>query len=178
MATAVDGRPVPAAARMTADDFARHPLANGPAELVRIFRPLDAHVEARGLGEVFFDGTGFALPQRNDTLRSPDLAFVRAGRLPADALPDAWVPLAPDLVVEVLSPSESHTEVMETLDDYCAGGTQLAWVVDPRRRGVEVHAADRTVRWVGADAVLGGAPVLPDFALAVAAVFKGAGPAP
>lgn len=197
MATAVDVRPASAVARMTADEFFHHPLANGPAELVRgevrilsptagphgriarnVFRPLDAYVESHRLGEVFFDGTGFALPPRNDTMRSPDVAFVRAGRLPADALPEGWVPVAPDLVVEVLSPSESHSDVMEKLDDYFAGGTALAWVVDPRRRGVEVHAADRTMRWVSADAVLDGAPVLPEFHLPVAAVFTGATPAP
>ena len=178
--------------RMTAADFFRHPAAKGPSELVhgeiRILSPaggrhggiagniyfaLRAYVEPRGLGHCFADGTGFALPPDDDVMRSPDAAFVRAGRLPDEYLPDGWVPLAPDFAVEVLSPSETHSDVMEKLDDYFAGGTELAWVVDPRRRGVEVHAAGRPVRWVPFGAELDGAPVLPEFRVAVAQLFKG-----
>lgn len=154
------------------------PFAGGRhGRIVRnIFVPLHLYVEAHGLGEAFTDGTGYALPQRDDAVRGPDVSFVRAGRLDPDTLPDGWVPLAPDLAIEVLSPSETHSMVMEKLADYFAGGTALAWVVDPRRRGVEVHAADGSMRWVPAGATLDGAPVLPDFRLAVDAVFKGAAP--
>ena len=181
--------------RITAADFYHHPAANGPSELVHgeirilspangrhgriarnVFLALHAYVEPRGLGECFPDGTGFALPPDDDVMRSPDVAFVRAGRLPADDLPDGWVPIAPDMVVEVLSPSETHSDVMEKLDDYFAGGTELAWVVDPRRRGGEVPAAGRAVHWVPLGAELDGAPVLPDFRVAVAQLFKGATP--
>ncbi|MDQ6926022.1 MAG: Uma2 family endonuclease [Candidatus Eremiobacteraeota bacterium] len=178
--------------RITAADFLHHPAANGPLELVHgeirvlapaggrhggiaanVFRALDRHVEPRALGHCFVDGTGFALPPHDDVVRSPDAAFVRAGRLPADTLPEGWVPIAPDFVVEVLSPSESHSDVMEKLDDYFAGGTTLAWVVDSRRRGVEVHAAGEPVRWMPWEATLDGAPVLPELRVAVAELFKG-----
>lgn len=198
MSTAVDVRPGSAGVRMTADQFFEYPQpSDGEAELVHgeirvspfaggrhgrivrnLFVALDRHVEANTLGEVFADGTGYALPHRKDTVRGPDASFVRAGRLPQDTLPEGWIRLAPDLAIEVLSPSERHADLMEKLDDYFAAGTELVWVVDPRRRGVEVHSADRTVRWVGPDAVLDGAPMLPDFRLAVAAIFKGATPAP
>ncbi len=183
--------------RITAAEFYNHPAANGPSELVHgevrvlspangrhlriarnVFRVLDAHVESRALGECFPDGGGFALPPEDDVVRSPDAAFVRAGRLPAETLPEGWIPIAPDLVVEVLSPSERHSDVMEKLDDYFAGGTELAWVVDPRRRGVEVHAVGQPIRWVPWGATLDGAPVLPDFRVAVAELFKGVIPQP
>lgn len=182
--------------RMTAAEFFHHPAASGPSELVHgeirilspaggkhlhiarnVFRALDAYVTPRGLGEVYPDGGGFALPPDDDVMRSPDAAFIRAGRLPADDMPDGWVPLAPDLVVEVLSPSETHSDVMEKLADYFAGGTALAWVVDPRRRGVEVHAPGQPVRWVPLGGTLDGAPVLPDFQVRVAELFRGALPA-
>ena len=195
MAIGIEPRPaVPAApvARITATEFLKHPTADGPSELVhgevlylspaggrhgRIARnvafALNAFVEPRGVGEVFTEGTGFALPPFDDVVRSPDTAYVQAGRLPAEDLPAGWVPIAPDLVVEVLSPDETHSMVMEKLDDYFAGGTTLAWVVDPRRRGVEVHAAGQPVRWVAYEGTLDGAPVLPEFAMPVAAVFAG-----
>ncbi len=183
--------------RITAAEFLHHPAANGPSELVHgeirtlapaggrhggivvnVFRVLDRYVEARGSGQCFTDGTGFALPPDDDVVRSPDAAFVRAGRLPEHTLPEGWVPIAPDLVVEVLSPSESHSDVMEKLADYFAGGTELAWVVDARRRGVEVYAAGQPVRWVAWGDELDGAPVLPEFRVAVAALFKGVLPPP
>ena len=178
--------------RMTAADFYHHPAANGPSELVhgeiRILSPasgrhgliagnvyfaLRAYVEPRGLGHCFADGTGFALPPSDDVMRCPDAAFLRAGRLPEQVTEDGWVPVAPDFVIEVLSPSESHSDVMEKLADYLAGATALAWVIDPRRRGVEVHAAGQPLRWVPWGAELDGAPVLPEFRVAVAALFKG-----
>jgi Uma2 family endonuclease len=180
------------AERMTAAEFFHHPAANGPSELVHgevrvlspaggrhgrmarnVFLALHAHVEAHQLGECFTDGSGFALPPDDDVVRSPDAAFVSAGRLPADTLPEGWIPVAPDLVVDVLSPSETHSDVMEKRADYFAGGTALAWVVDPRRRGVEVHAPNAPVRWVPLDGTLDGAPVLPEFRVAVAQLFKG-----
>ena len=183
--------------RMTAAEFFHHPAASGPSELVHgeirilapaggrhggiaanVYNALYSYVGPRGLGRCFMDGTGFALPPDDDVMRSPDAAFVRAGRLPDDVLPEGWVPLAPDLVVEVLSPSESHSDLMEKLDDYFAGGTELAWVVDARRRGVEVHAAGQPVRWVPWGAELDGAPVLPEFRVPVAELFKGAVPQP
>ena len=133
---------------------------------------------SRGLGEVFTDGTGFALPPGDDTVRSPDTAFVQMGRLPAEDLPAGWVPIAPDLVVEVLSPDETYSMVAEKLADYFAGGTTLAWVIDPRRRGVEVHAPGQAARWVAYADTLDGAPVLPEFTIPVAALFAGAVRAP
>jgi Uma2 family endonuclease len=183
------------AERITAAEFLHHPAAEGPSELVhgevRVLSPaggphglmalnvafaLRSYVAPRKLGRVFADRTGFALPPRDDTVRSPDAAFVRAGRLPAHTMPEGWVPVAPDLVVEILSPSERFADLMEKLDDYFAGGTAVAWVVDPRRRGVDVHLADRTVRWLGDGAVLDGGPALPEFRMAVADVFADALP--
>lgn len=138
-----------------------------------VFRALDAYATAHVLGDVFGDGTCFALPHRDDTVRCPDVSFVAAGRLPTTLVGDGWFAVAPDLAVEVRSPSERRRTVTEKLDDYFAAGTQLAWVVDPERWGTEVHLRDRTTRWVSAEGTLDGAPVLPDFRLAVADVFRG-----
>lgn len=138
-----------------------------------LFLALHEHVAPRGLGKVFSDGTCFALPHRDDTIRCPDVSFVAAGRLPAEPMGEGWFAVAPDLVVEVQSPKESRRKLVGKLDDYFAAGTALAWVVEPRRRGVTAHLPDRSTRWVPEGDTLDCTPVLPDFSLAVDAVFEG-----
>ena len=187
--------PATAPARLTADEYWRHPLGREPGELVHgelrmmsptggahgqivknVLRALDRFVAERGLGECFADNVGFALPRRDDTVRSPDAAFVPAARLPADGVRDGWLRVAPALAVAVLSPGQSHEELVERRDDYFAAGTALLWVVHPRRRGVEVLRPDAPPRWAGEDDTLDGAPVLAGFALPVRAVFAGVAP--
>lgn len=141
-------------------------------------------VRARRLGTCFFDGTGFLLPLPpalrrqgpdggpRDTVRSPDVAFVRRDRVPAGGFGPGWVPLAPDLAVEVLSPSETASDVAEKLADYRAAGTELLWVVDPARRVVAVYAADAPTRWLREGDALDGGAVVPGFALGVDALFE------
>ena len=73
---------------------------------MRIANRLANYVNERHLGEVFAAETGFILRRDPDTVRAPDAAFVAAGRLPAGDLPAGYPELAPDLVVEVRSPSD------------------------------------------------------------------------
>ena len=82
------------------------------------------------------------------------------------------VPLAPDLAVEVLSPSETASDVEEKLADYRAAGTSLVWVVDPTRRLVAVYADDAPTRWLREGDALDGAGVVPGFTLPVEALFE------
>lgn len=177
---------------VTADEFLTHPSAQGPSELVegviRVMTPasgehgivagnvyyaLAAHVRARRLGTCFPDNTGFALPHRANVVRAPDASFVRADRLPAGGVGPGWVHLAPDLVVEVLSPTESASDLAEKLADYSAAGTALVWVVDPEKRLVTVIAADAPPRWRREGDALDGGVVVPGFTLPVAELFEG-----
>jgi Uma2 family endonuclease len=149
-----------------------------------LYDALMPFVRARRLGRCFYDGTGFLLPlppelrrrdaqgEARDTVRSPDVAFVRRDRVPAGGFGPGWVPLAPDLAVEVLSPNETASDTQEKLADYRAAGTELLWVVDPARRIVTVHAADAPTRWLREGDVLEGGSVVPGFALAVEALFE------
>ena len=185
-------------AYLTAEEYLRLP-EDEPYELVRgelrpvtfgswthsrvarnAFRLLDAHVRARRLGECVPDNTGVRLTPggaKRGTVRSPDAAFIRDERIPS--IPESGgVRGGPDLAVEVLSPSDTASELQEKLDDYFAAGTAAAWVIDPRRRTVEVHAPDAPVRRLRDGDTLDGAPVLPDFRCAVAELFEGLAPAP
>ncbi|HEY0780790.1 MAG TPA: Uma2 family endonuclease [Gemmatirosa sp.] len=150
------------------------PGANAHTLVCRtIFLALHQHAAARGLGEVFPDGFGYELPPRNDTVRIPDASFVRAGRLPATFGPKGCVRLAPDLAVEVLSPSDTYGVMRLKLADYREAGVRLVWLVDVGDRTAEVHTPDGAMRVVADDGILDGGDVLPGFSLPLRDLFVG-----
>ena len=192
MATILQPSAVPQ--RMTAEEFLNYPWGDTPVELVHgevrvapfpagahahivgnIYDALRDHVRARKLGRVYGDNTGYALPHRDDTIRGPDVSFVAAGRLPDELPLKGLFPIAPDFDVEVLSPSDTYAEVTEKLDDFFSAGVQLMWLVDPRRRRVEVVTPHGARRTFAEDAVADAAPVLPEFAMPVTEMFVGVG---
>ncbi len=132
---------------------------------------LSAHVLPRGLGDVFAADGGFAPFPGRQTVRVPDAAFVRADRLPP---PDeeGFYRLAPDLVVEVVSPSDRMIEVTDKAIMWFDAGVRLVWVADPRSRSVTVYGPDRVPHLVPEGDELDGGEVLPEFRLPVAALFS------
>jgi Uma2 family endonuclease len=106
-------------------------------------------------------------------VRIPDVAFISRGRLPGGKVPKEPIPeLAPDLVVVVLSKSNTKAEMARKLKEYFSVGVRLAWMVDPKTRTVRVHtAADRSVLLQG-DEALDGGEVLPGFSLRLSELFE------
>jgi Uma2 family endonuclease len=99
------------------------------------------------------------------------VAFVRAERAPQGEARNHFAKLAPDLAVEVLSPSDRTTEVLVKVQMYQESGVPLVWVVDPDLETVTVIARDKpTVILTGNDDIDGG-EVLPGFSVAVAEIF-------
>lgn len=123
------------------------------------------------IGRVYVETT-FRLAQHPDIVRAPDVAFVHADRLPPREAREKYLPLAPDLAVEVLSPWDRAGEVLEKVLEYLSAGTRLVWVVAPRRRTVTVHYPDRTARILTEGDELDGGDVLPGFKVAVAELFR------
>jgi Uma2 family endonuclease len=107
------------------------------------------------------------------TVRVPDASVVRAHRLPKGGVEPGLLKLAPDLVVEVLSPRETASELEEKLHDYLVSGTRLIWVADPVRRTVMVVPNDLPVHWLHEGDTLEGGDVIPGFSCAVAEIFEG-----
>jgi Uma2 family endonuclease len=99
------------------------------------------HVDARGLGRILAAETGFRLAADPDTVRTADIAFIRRERLP-DPPPLGYAELAPDLVVEVLSPGDRPADVLAKVADWLNAGTALVWVLDPMQRRLRVYRAD------------------------------------
>ena len=132
---------------------------------------LGAYVIDHRLGETFAAETGFILRLNPDTVRAPDAAFVAADRLPGGEPPIGFVELAPDLAVEVLSPSDRPGEVAEKVEDWLRAGTRLVWVIDPATRSATVHRSLDDVQELSEDDRLDGEQVVPGFSCALGEVF-------
>lgn len=131
---------------------------------------IDRHASRLGLGLVLDSSTGFRLTP--DDLLSPDAAFVSKARLLGlKRLPRGFFPGAPDLVVEVLSPSDTTERMHDKLALYFAHGARLAWVINPAERNALVYRTPEADRLLRVTDALDGEDVLPGFALPVAELF-------
>ena len=99
------------------------------------------------------------------------MAFVSKDRLKALGFTPGFFPGAPDLAVEILSPSERAATIGAKVADYLTAGTRLVWVVDPDARRVSVHRSPLSVRVVSRDEELSGEEVLPGFSVKVSDLF-------
>jgi Uma2 family endonuclease len=174
-------RPMSVHGLLTADDLMRLQPRDKRAELVRgrmivrepagfrhgdiameIGALLHAFVKTHDLGRVLAAETGFVLFSSPDTVRAADVAFVRHDRIP-NPVPRGFARFAPNLVVEVLSPSDRPGESLEKVADWLNGGAELVWVIDPERREARVHRADGTLSVITEASSLDGEDVLPGF---------------
>lgn len=114
------------------------------------------------LGAVFGQDTGFHIATDPDTVRAPDAAFVRKERL-AEIPRRGYPRLAPDLVVEVLSPDDRPGEVLAKIGQWLEAGARLVWVLDPEAGQVRVHRPDGSLDLLGAADAVDGEDVLPGF---------------
>jgi Uma2 family endonuclease len=115
---------------------------------------------------------GYVLARNPDTVRGPDVSVVRAERIPSEGIPDGFWNLAPDLAVEVVSPSETAEEVREKVYDFLQVGTPLVWTFYPRVQEVIVQTPDGLARTYTSDMPLAFPDVLPGFTCRVADLFS------
>jgi Uma2 family endonuclease len=174
---------------MTSEELALNPIPNKRTELVRgrlvvreparvghglitanIVIEIGLYLRANPIGKVVTSDPGFTLFRNPDTVRAPDVAYLRADRIPTVEV-IGFDELAPDLAVEVLSPGDRAGKVRAKIDDWLAAGTLLVWVIDPRRRIAHVHRADGTVSRVTEHDSLAGEDVLPGFTLSLGRVL-------
>lgn len=115
---------------------------------------------------------GYVLRRHPDTVRGPDVSFVRAERIPSSGVPEGFWELAPDLAVEVVSPTETADEVRGKVRDFLAAGTPLVWTVYPRSREVIAYTPDGLARTYSLDDALEFPAVLPGFRCSVQELFE------
>jgi Uma2 family endonuclease len=181
--------PMPAPGLLTADELLHARSPDKRVELVRgvlvvrepaggrhgrialnIALELGNHVRAHQLGAVYAAETGFTLARRPDTVRAPDVAFVRRDRVPTPE-PIGFPEFAPDLVVEVLSPDDRPGSLLAKIADWLSAGTHLVWVIDPERRLARVYRQDGTERIITADETLDGEDVVPGFSCVLESIL-------
>jgi len=147
----------------------RHGLVGG-----RLLGLLGSRAVEERLGRVFAAGTGFVLARDPDTVRSPDIAFIRNDHLPASEPEETFWPGAPDLAVEVVSPGDTFHDLDEKVNAWLAAGAAMVWVVNPRWQHVTVYRSDTDVRVLTKDGELGGEDVVPGFRCRVGDIFANA----
>jgi Uma2 family endonuclease len=158
------------------------PSAYGPTRIAnRLARWINEYAESRGLGEAFVEAV-FILTMPEDKnwvkgSRVPDVLFVGADKLAAYyANNPTWetdpLMLVPDLVVEVISPTDNFTKVKHKVATYLNDGVRLIWVIDPERRTVLIPSSEGAAyRVLSEEETLTGDDVLPGFSLDVAKLF-------
>jgi Uma2 family endonuclease len=129
---------------------------------LKIAQRIANYADDHGLGIVVAAETGFKLFSDPDTVRAADAAFLRCERVP-DPPPSGYLALAPDLAVEVVSPSDRAGEIQPKVSDWLAAGSRLVWVIDPGRKRAIVYREDGSVDLLGDQDALSGDDVLPGF---------------
>ena len=148
------------------------PASNRPARIgARITILLGMHVLPRQLGSLYNAEGGFVIFPDRQTVLAPDVAFVRAGREPRGEAELHFAHLAPDLVVEVISPSDRDRDIQAKAAMYQEAGVPLIWVVDPQAQTVTVLALGQAPVKLTAMDTLDGGDVLPGFRVAVSEIF-------
>ncbi len=136
---------------------------------IEIGRILSNYVKKHRLGKVLSGDTGFRL--REDTVRSPDVAFVRRARVAA-LKSKGFAKGAPDLAVEIFSPSDSVAQLMRKVKQYFAAGCHTVWIVYPEAQEVHVLEASGADRLLRGEDVLEAAELLPGFSVRVGEFFE------
>lgn len=135
---------------------------------------LKSHTSQRKIGRVLGAETGFYTRGDKKTVRAPDVAYISYQKLPAGPLPaETYLDIAPDLVVEVVSPGDRAGEIEQKIQEWLNFGVRLVWVVYPESKRVHVYAghSDQSRILTVEDAITGG-DVLPEFEVPVSAFFE------
>jgi Uma2 family endonuclease len=178
-------------ALLTAEEFAQRPDPGYPEELVRgkivpltVPKPRYGEIcaevsltfgnfaEERDLGRVLSNNTGVITKRGPDTVRGADVSYYSFVRVPKGPLPDRYLEIPPDLIVEVLSPSARWPKVLAKVAEYLDAGTSAVLVLDDERRQAHLYRADGATQILDADKELTIPDLLPEFRVKVGRFFE------
>lgn len=125
------------------------------------------------IGRLFTAEAGFLIQQDPDTVRAPDVAFISQLNLQEQPSGPGYWRGAPDLAVEVISPSDAYVQVDQKVRQWLEAGCRLVWVINPRQQTIQVHEADSPgkIAVLSIGDVISGGELLPGFELPVEKVF-------
>ena len=140
--------------------------------IVRLTEPLAKHVRDHKLGQVYAAETGFKLKSNPDTVRAADIAFVRKERLELLGETESYWPGAPDLAVEVNSPSDTVREVEKKVMEWLEFGSRSVWVVSSKLHTVTVYRSLTEIVVLTENDTLDGGDIVPGFKISIADIFS------
>jgi len=171
---------------LTAEEFATLPFGDMRYELVRgeiVTMPpafedhgetssrleilLGHYILMNKLGKTYTAETGFLVGRNPDTVRAPDFAFIQRSRLPSAVSVPRWVPVIPDLVVEVVSSGDRPAEIADKVTMWLDAGVRMALVVTPGARAIDIHRPGQPLLILRDGDTLDGGDVLPGFSASV-----------
>ena len=132
-------------------------------------RLLQTHVSQHQLGIVLGADTGFRLGEY--TVRAPDIAFVTAKRLKKIGITRGFWPAAPDLAIEVFSPSDTQSDLLQKIQEYFQAGVRAVWVLFPAVQQVYVYRDPKQITVLGPEDTLTGGEMIPGFSVVVGELF-------
>ena len=133
--------------------------------------PLGYHVKKNNLGKLYLAETGFLIETNPDTVRAPDIAFVSMERIKKNPRAKSYWVGAPDLVVEVTSPSDIVSKVEEKVTQWLEAGASMVWIVSPKLKTVTVYRSLTDIVTLTEKDTLDGGEVVPGFQIPVAEIF-------
>jgi len=133
--------------------------------------PLGHYIKSKRLGKVYLAETGFKLRSNPDTVRAPDIAFVRQERIEQAGSVTGYWNGAPDLAVEVTSPSDTVSEVEEKVTEWLDAGASMVWVISPKLKTVTVYRSLTDITILTEKDTLNGGEVVPGFQIPVNEIF-------
>ena len=138
---------------------------------MNIAGPLFEYVKTKNLGNVYAAETGYLLEQDPDTVRAADVSFVSRKRIERAGTVKGYWKGAPDLAVEVISPSDTMGRIEGKVAKWLESGTRLLWVVSPKMRTVTVYRSLTEIAVLTDKDTLDGGDVVPGFQISVAEIF-------
>ena len=137
--------------------------------VINLSAPLAIFVRTNRLGFVFGAETGFWMEHAPDTVLAPDISFIRGDRL--ETVSTGYLEIVPDLVVEVISPSESKRKVEKKTAQWLDFGVREVWLVQPSTRTVEVRTINES-KTLSENDDLSADNIVPGFRILVREIFE------
>jgi Uma2 family endonuclease len=133
--------------------------------------PLGFHVKKNNLGKLYLAETGFLVKTKPDTVRAPDIAFVRMERFQKTPRVKSYREGAPDLAVEVVSPSDTVNEVDQKVTEWLEAGASMVWIINPKPKTITIYRSLTDIITLTEKDTLDGGEVVPGFQIPVAEIF-------
>ena len=160
--------------RLSAQGVGRETMASGHRYgkiAVNLATELNIFAKAKRIGTVVASDSGVWLERDPDTVREPDVAFTSAAKIPLDAEIAGYAEVVPDLVVEIVSPSDSRRWARDRAQMWLDHGAPLVWIVHPDTRTIDVYHPGAAAATLHENDSLDGREVLPGFTCSVRTIF-------